>query len=273
MKLLISCDMEGISGVVNWDQVDPDHAEFGRFRRLLTEDVNAAVRAASRSGAADILVTDGHDRKTNILIEELDPHAALYCGGPSPLAMVQGIDEGIDGAIFLGYHARAGTLNAILPHSGPEFITNVWVNGRVAGELGMNALVCGHFGVPVLLAIGDQALCAEALEWIPDVHTVITKQAVGFSAARCLPRELVQSQIEAATAEAVSRYLARRAPAALAISRPVCYTIEFIDPERADRVDYLPGVTRIDGRQILFQAPDASSAYRMFRAVIGLARS
>ena len=102
MKILIAADMEGITGVTNWDQVDPHHHEYPRFRRLMTGDVNAAARGVCSAGADEILVIDGHERGSNILIEDLDPCARLVCGDYSPLAMVQGIDRGIDGVIFVG---------------------------------------------------------------------------------------------------------------------------------------------------------------------------
>ena len=97
MKILIAADMEGISGVTTWDQVTAGHFEYARFRRIMTEDVNAAVRGAFEAGAKDVFVTDGHANGSNILIEELDPRASLNTGSPSPLSMVQGVDE-VDGA-------------------------------------------------------------------------------------------------------------------------------------------------------------------------------
>jgi D-amino peptidase len=272
MKILIACDMEGISGVVNWDQVDPDHTEFVKYCHLLTEDVNAVVHGALKAGMDDILVTDGHDRKNNILIEELDPSALLITGGPTPLAMIQGISDGIDCAVFLAYHAKAGTYNAILPHTGPECITNVWMNGQVIGELGMNAAVCGHFGVPVILATGDQALCAEAHEIISGIETVTTKIALGFSAAMCFPREVLHLKIKNSTTDAIKKLLEEHIPHPLKLNYPISMQIEFCEPSKADQVSYLPNINRINGCTIEYQSPDSVDAYRMFRAIIGLMR-
>ena len=110
MKLLIACDMEGISGVVSWDQVDPSKPEYQRFRHIITADVNAAVAGACAAGVKEIVVADGHWNSSNVLLDELDPRANLNTGTPTRLSMVQGADSGIDAAIFLGYHARAGSL-------------------------------------------------------------------------------------------------------------------------------------------------------------------
>ena len=168
MKLLICADMEGVTGVTEWNHVSPSHAEYPRFRRLMTADVNAAVRGAFEGGATEIIVADGHNLGTNILIEELDPRARLNGGTTAPLAMVQGIQDGPDAVFFVGYHARNGTQNAILDHTwSSSTVADVWLNGRVTGEIGLNAGVCGHFGVPVLLVTGDQSAGAEAREWLP----------------------------------------------------------------------------------------------------------
>ncbi|HET6824155.1 MAG TPA: M55 family metallopeptidase, partial [Anaerolineales bacterium] len=108
MKILIATDMEGITGVTTWDQVTPGHAEYARFRRQMTEDVNAAIRGAFDGGAKEVVVADGHWNASNILIEELDPRARLNTGSPSPFSMMEGIDESINGVMFVGYHARNG---------------------------------------------------------------------------------------------------------------------------------------------------------------------
>ncbi|MGE5122965.1 MAG: M55 family metallopeptidase, partial [Acidobacteriaceae bacterium] len=157
MKILIAADMEGITGVTNWNQVDPGRAEYPRFRRLMTGDVNAAVRGAFEAGAEEVVVTDGHDLGTNIPIEELDPRTRLICGDYSPLAMVQGVDQDVDGVIFVGYHARAGSQNAILDHTwSSRRVANLYLNDTLVGEYGLNGALAGHFNVPVLMLTGDQ---------------------------------------------------------------------------------------------------------------------
>jgi D-amino peptidase len=194
MKILIAADMEGVTGVTNWDQVDPHHPEYARFRRLMTSDVNAAVRGACSAGADEILVTDGHERGSNILLEELDPCGQLVCGDYSPLAMVQGIDQGIDGVIFVGYHARAGSQNAILDHTwSSRRVANLWLNDILVGEYGLNGAVAGHFNAPVLMITGDQVACAQASELLGPIETVVVKTAASRMAAICLPPQVRRS--------------------------------------------------------------------------------
>ncbi len=273
MKLLIAADMEGISGVVSWDHVNIEHPEYQRFRRIMTQDINAAIRGAAEGGATEIVVTDGHWNNTNVLIEELDPRARLNAGGPTPFSMVQGVDQGVDAAVFIGYHARMGTAQAILDHTWSSArVANLWLNQRVSGETGLNGAVCGAFGVPVLLVSGDQAVCAEAAEWIAGIATVQVKRAGGRSGAECLPPAVAQASIQAGVAQSVRQFLAGHGPAALRLALPVTVGVEFLYSDMADRAALLPGAVRCDGRIVEYVAPDMPTAYRAFRTMIALAQ-
>ena len=272
MKLLIAVDMEGISGVVDWKHVDSTHAEYQRFRHVMTADVNAAVAGAAQAGVTDILVADGHGYGKNILIEELDERARLNSGSPSPFAMLQGIDSGVQAAFFVGYHAHMSTKHAVLAHTwSSACVSNVWLNDEIVGEIGLNASVCGHFGVPVLMISGDQAACDEASRWIPGVEVVPVKKASGRQAAECLPPGRSQRMIQETAENAIRGYLEGKAPAPLSTNLPVRITIEFLNTLQTDQASLLPGMTRLDGRRIEFQAPDMPSAYRSFRAAVSLA--
>lgn len=273
MKLLIAVDMEGITGVVEWNHVDPSHAEYQRFRRLMTQDVNAAVRGGFDGGADEIVVTDGHWNSSNILIEEIDPRVKLNSGTPSPFSMVQGIDQGVDAAFFIGYHARIGTANAILDHTWSSArVQNVYLNGRVTGEIGLNASVCGHFGAPVLMLSGDQSANKEAEEWIPGIAHAVVKQANGRWAAECLPPAVTQQLICETARQAVADFKAGKAPAPVKIGTPVTVGLEFLYSEMADKAMLLPGASRVDGRKIEFSLPDMPAAYLSFRAAVTLAQ-
>jgi D-amino peptidase len=271
MKILIACDMEGISGVVSWNQVDPSHAEYQRFRHIMTADVNAAIAGASQSGASEIVITDGHWNSGNVLIEELDSRASLNSGTPTRFSMVQGIDQSVDAAIFLGYHARAGSQNAILDHTWSSIrVANLWLNGRLTGEFGLNGSVCGHFKVPVIMVSGDQAVCAEALEWAPGVATAQVKTAAGRMAAQCLPLERSRMLIETTAREAVARFQKGNFPPPIKTTLPVNVVIEFFHSIQADQASLLPGSKRLDGRRIEFQAETMPEAYFAFRAAVNL---
>jgi D-amino peptidase len=164
MRVYVSVDMEGIAGVVHESQTDPTNpvfaSEYGRFRRLMTAEANAAVDGALAAGATKIVVNDSHWFMRNLLAEELNPAAELVSGDPKPRSMVQGIEASFDAALFIGYHARAGTGNAILDHTYADRIHEVRLNGKPVGELGINAAFAGIHGVPVALVSGDAALAS-----------------------------------------------------------------------------------------------------------------
>jgi D-amino peptidase len=271
MKILIAADMEGITGVTNWDQVDPNHSEYQRFRRLMTGDVNAAARGVCSAGVKDILVTDGHDRGTNILINELDPCARLISGDYTPLAMVQGIDQGVDGVIFVGYHARAGSQNAILDHTwSSRRISNLWLNDILVGEYGLNGAVAGHFKVPVLMLTGDQTACTQATELLGPIETVVVKTALSRMAADCLIPQITEELIEKTAIKAVKRLQAGEAPKPFVVAKPVQVTIEFNFSDQADQAAIFPGSTRLDGRRLTFKSKDMLAAYYDFQAAVAL---
>lgn len=272
MKILVAADMEGITGVTTWDHVTPEHPEYARFRLVMTEEVNAAVRGAFEGGAGEVIVTDGHADGLNILVEKLDARARLNTGNGSPLSMVQGINGEISGVIFVGYHARAGSMNAVLAHTWSNSrVANVWLNDILVGEYGLNAAVCGHFGVPVIMISGDQTACAQARELLGPLVTVVVKQATGFFSAECLPPEITREQVFQAARSAVANLARKEGPKAFHLSTPVKVCVEFLVPHMADRVMRMPGATRLDGRRVEFTGKDMLDAYPGFRAAVALA--
>ncbi|MCU0507348.1 MAG: M55 family metallopeptidase [Anaerolineae bacterium] len=277
MRILIAADMEGITGVVHFDQVTPGHAEYARFRKLMTDDVNAAVRGAFAAGADEVIVSDGHWNATNILIESLDPRARLNSGSPRPYSMIEGIDSGIDGVLFIGYHARAGTPHAILDHTwSSSRVEGVWLTPAggeklAIGEIGLNGAVCGHFGAPVVMISGDQSACAEAEALFPGIVTAVVKQAKGRNAAECLPPAETAEMIEQCAAKGVDHLVAERPPKPLRLQGPITVAVEYVKSEMADDAAILPGARRAEGKVVEFVAQDMPEAYRAFRSLVGLA--
>lgn len=273
MKILIAADMEGITGVVQWDQVNPAHPEYARFRKLMTADVNAAVRGAFNGGAESVVVTDGHNNSRNILIEELDPRAVLNTGSPMPLSMVHGVDQGVAGVLYIGYHGRMGAQNAILDHTwSDERVSNLWINGRPFGESGLNGGVCGHFDVPVIMVSGDQTVCAECRDFFGDVETAIVKHAIGRMAAECLPPAVTAPLIEGAAMRAVQRLAAKQAPSPFKVQPPISMVLELVQSDMADRAMIMPGAVRLDHRKVQYNAADMVTIYLAFRTLLALAR-
>jgi len=277
MKLLISADMEGISGIVDWEQVTPGHVEYqSRGRVLMTDDVNAAIQGAFESGVDEVLVSDGHWNARNILLEELDSRAKLNSGSPSPFAMMQGIDDTPppEAVMLVGYHATAGTKKAILDHTWSDHrIRAVYLNDRLVGEIGLNAAVAGHYGVPVIAMTGDQHACEEGQALIgPALEIAVVKNATGQSAAQCLPLAEARHKICEAAARGVIKFREGKAPPPFKAATPVRLAVEFVYTRHCDRAFLIPGTERVSGTRLEYTAPDMIAAHRMFRALSTVSR-
>jgi len=199
MKIYISCDAEGISGVFR----PPD--EMPEIRTLMTRDVNAAVAGALDAGADEIVVWDMHDGGKTLLYEELADGAEYIQGSPL-VERFPGLDGSFDGVFFVGYHAMAGTMHAVCDHTmSSKTWQHIWINGRMFGEVGLDALWAGRFDVPVLLVTGDDKVCKEAREFLGDVETARVKTGLGRHSARMLSpgaaRRLIRERARTAVAK------------------------------------------------------------------------
>jgi D-amino peptidase len=185
--------------------------------------------------------------------------------------MIQGVDLGVDGVIFVGYHARAGSQNAILDHTwSSRRIANLWLNDILVGEYGLNGAVAGHFNVPVLMLTGDQTACSQATELLGRIETVVVKTAISRMAAECLPPDVTAELIQNAASQAVKRLRASDAPKPFVVTSPVHVTLDFNSPDQADQAALLPGSKRLDGRRLTFTADDMLKAYFAFQAAVAL---
>jgi len=258
--------MEGVSGIVNFAQTRMEEREYERARALMTGEVNAAVEGALAAGATEIVVNDAHSSMRNIVLESLNPVVQLISGSPKPLSMMQGIDEGFDAAFFTGYHAQAGSAYGTLNHVFTERVYSVALNGKLVGELGLNAAVAGHFGVPVVLVTGDQTLVGEARALLGDIEAVSVKQAYGMRAARCLTPSRAHRLIKEAAERAV-----QKGGIPFVIAPPITLTVSFQQSIHAEMAELVPCTRRLDGRTVEFMHEDMPTLYRAWRAMVGLA--
>jgi D-amino peptidase len=203
VRIYISADMEGVTGLVDAHDVQPGGRDYERGRVMMTEDVNAAVRGALSGGATEVTVNDAHGPMRNLLPDLLHPGAALIRGRPKPMGMLEGLTGDVDATVCVGYHARAGALG-VLSHSfmGHE-IEDMWLDGRPAGEIGLVHATAAALGRPVIALSGDDAACAEMRQWDPAVPTVAVKQARDRFAAELRPVAQAREAIEQAVAGAV----------------------------------------------------------------------
>jgi D-amino peptidase len=266
MKIFISVDMEGVSGITDPEDVLPDGADYQRGRVFMTGDANAAILGAYDAGADEVLVNDSHWIMRNLLVERLDPRARTIKGFHKSLCMVQGLDASYDGAVFVGYHACAGTEGGVLNHTmlGKE-IQNIYLNGEPTGETRLNAAYAGHFGVPVLAVAGDAAVCAEAQRFLGDVQTVAVKDGIDKFSANCLHPEVAQARIREATAQAVADR-ARFAPYRL--SPPYSLGIEWDSTTIAATCALIPGVRLTGPRSVEFVTTDYPELMRVLVAML-----
>ena len=266
MQVYLSVDMEGIAGVVHTDQTRRTGHDYERARRWMTAEASAAVAGAFEAGATAVLVNDSHGDMRNLVLDELDPRAELISGSLKPLSMVQGVGPEFGCALFVGYHAGAGSRAGILDHTYFGLVVaRCRVGGRDWNETAINAAVCGAAGVPVALVTGDATCCAQAREHLGEVDTVVVKQAIGRYAARALHPSIARERIREGAARAVAR---ARAGALRPFAPPPPFDLEvdFVNAGCADAAELIPGTVRKDGLTCAYRAADADSLLRALRA-------
>lgn len=209
-KVFISADMEGISGISGSDQLSAAGAEYGRSRKMMADDVNAAIRGARAAGATDIVVNDSHGSMRNLRLEDLEPDARLISHSFKRSGMMEGLDDSFDAVIFIGYHAQAGSAGGLFAHTGSGVVRDVRVNGQSLGEGGLNTLLAGWHGVPVVLVTGDDVAVLQVTKVATGANAVTVKRAINPRATELRPFADVHREIEAAAREGVAN--ARRIP-------------------------------------------------------------
>ena len=184
LKVFISVDMEGLAGVVSGSDVNPTGPDYEHFRAIMAAETNAAVGGAFRAGATEVLVRDSHGAKQNLLPSAVDPRARLLRGqGAGPKNMMEGIDETFAAVVFIGYHAKAGTPNAILEHTSNGNVVDFSINGVSLPEGGYNALVAGLYNVPVVFVSGDRAVVEQIRGLVGPIEGVAVKEEIGGEAS------------------------------------------------------------------------------------------
>jgi D-amino peptidase len=264
MRVFVSVDMEGVSGLTDPDEMRAGGRGYERGCELMTADANAAVAGAYESGAAEVVVTDAHGSTKNIRADLIDERCSLIRGPYRPLRMGQGLGTSHDAAMFVGYHARAGVPHGVLNHTWMGYeIQNLYLNGEVCGEIGLIAGLAGSMGVPVVLVTGDEAACAEAREVLGDVETVEVKKGIDRYSAEVLPPARAQSLIRAAAARAM-RDLDRFRPHV--VPAPYTLGIDWASTAMAESCAMIPGVKRAGPRSVEF----TSDGYAEIMSVLGI---
>jgi D-amino peptidase len=269
MKVFISVDMEGVTGLTDPEDVLPDGADYQRGRVFMTGDANAAVLGAYDAGASEVLVNDSHWIMRNLLLEQLDPRARVIKGFHKPMCMVQGLDDSFDAAVFVGYHSCAGTEGGVLNHTllGKE-VQNLFLNGEPMGETRLNSLMAGFFGVPVACVAGDTAVCKEAQGVLGnDLPTFAVKDGIDMFTATCLHPEVAQQGIRETVAQALREK--KRKP--YRSRGPHTFSFEWSTTTIASACEYIPGVKKPNPRTTEYRADDLPTAMRVIVAQLLIA--
>lgn len=253
LKVFISVDMEGIAGVVTSAECGSSGSDYGYFRRIMSREANAAVLGAFDAGATEVVVRDSHGSARNILPDMLDPRARLirdWSGGPQ--GMMEGLDETFDAVVFIGYHARAGTPDAIIDHTSSGNVVDFAINGVSLPEAGYNALIATRYGVPVVFLAGDQAIVDQVHELFGEVATVATKEGIG-AASDGLHPETAAEMMRAGVADAVrdrDRY------GLFDLEKPYTLTLKLKTEQSVWNGSWFPGARRTGDWELTYTGDD-----------------
>ncbi len=261
-KVLISADMEGIAGVVASEECNRRVGDdYQYFRKIMTLEVNAAIEGALAAGATDIIVRDAHDTGRNILPDLLNKRARLIRDWSlGPKEMMEGIDDTFAAAVFIGYHAKAGTPDAVLKHTWSGRVSDVKINGISLPEAGLNALIAGHFNVPVVFVSGDQAVCDQVKRLFGDVESVAVKQGIG-AAAICYHPEVACELIKPGVEKALRN---RGNVKAYRLTPPYRLVLTLKDEKMVHNGEFYPGAKRTGDWELTFESGDLMEVMKAF---------
>ena len=254
MKIYISADMEGITGVVTSEQLGPTGFEYARFREFMTQEVNAAIEGARAAGATEIVVSDSHGNGQNLLLENLAKDILVIRSWPRPLMMMQGLDETFDGVIFIGYHAATTNPEGVRAHTlSSAHLADVRLKGVSVSEAGLNAAIAGHFNVPVIMISGDDVVVKETQALLGNVEGAVVKWASGFHSAKTMMPEAAYELIREKVKTAIGRIKDFKP---YKLKTPVQLDVRFKSYRPSEVLSYLSIVERTDSHSIRFTGKD-----------------
>jgi len=270
MKIFISFDIEGVTGITNRFDIEEDSSSFSIAQRLATGDVNAAVEGALEAGADEILIYDGHGfRRNNILFEDLHPKAKFIRGRlETPGFNLPTLDKSFDAVFFIGWHARP-SMPGILSHCyHPDVFLEWRVNGKPVGEPELSAAYAGLMGLPVVLFTGDDRSCKEVRVWNPKCECVVTKITLDREAGICIPVEESRKNIRNGALRSLKKV---KEVKPFTFKMPVVIEADTIFDHHAAAISLIPGVNRKSDRTITFQSNDYREAFNALLAITILA--
>lgn len=263
MKVLISADAEGITGIFKKSQVTPGRTDYGQLRSMMAHDVNAAIRGAFAGGATEVIVNDSHNNDDNLVLADLDSRACLMSGTDKPLIMAEGLDETVDALILVGYHSRKGAKGVISHTFYYPIVMEAAVNGNPFGEAELVAHLAGYYNIPTVLITGDDCVTEYTQKQIPGIKTAVVKKVIGNGSALLLHPDRTGELIESAAKEAVSQY---RTIKPVKLEGPMTLTITFLAATQAAHACKVQGFQMTEGKdnQVEYHCEDYLELYKAF---------
>lgn len=261
MKIYISGDIEGVTGVTSWSETEKSSSDFQSFAQQMTNEVNAACSGAIEAGTEEIYVKDAHDSARNIDIRQLPECVVLQRGwAGEPMCMVSGLDSSFDAALFIGYHSRAGSADSPLAHTLSTQLDYIKINGTYASEFMINAYAAALHGVPVVFVSGDKGITKEVKELNSNISTVAVKEGLGKCTISMHPEKTVKEIKALVKAALQADYTSCR------IELPEKFEVEigYLKQETAYRNSFYPGAKLINPKVISFKTNDYYEVLRLF---------
>jgi D-amino peptidase len=256
LKVYISADMEGITGVASVDQLSPANFEYSQARQWMTAEVLAAIQGAREAGATEFVVSDSHGNGESLLIDKFpaDVPITIVRSFPRPLGMMEGIDSTFAAVIFIGYHAATTSTTGVRAHTmSSALLTRIALNGVSQSEAGINAAIAAQFGVPVVMITGDDAIVSETKQRLGNLEGIVVKRAIGFHSTATLTPEVGQARIRQQAKTAVMR---RGEMKPYTMTKPLSLEVSFKNYRPVELLGYLPNVQRIDAHTVRFVGRD-----------------
>ena len=271
MKIFISSDMEGTAGVVDWSQCIPGNPEYGYYRELLQNEVNASIKGAMAAGATEFLVNDSHSSMQNLRPDSLEGNARYLSGKHKPMYMMQGLDSTFDAIFLISYHGSMSSEASVLSHTyNPRAISDIRLNGEFVSEAGLNALVAQAYGVPMVLVTGDETTEVETRMWSPGIQAAVVKKSITrFAADSMHPKQACDLIFEKAKAS-LEALATIPAPT---IKLPATIEITFHNNDFADMATWLPGTVKTGVKTVTITDADPLALFRRFITTVILTRS
>jgi D-amino peptidase len=273
VKIWMSFDMEGVAGIVDWDQCRPSGgARYEIGCQLMLDEINAAIEGAVAGGATEIVLNDSHGTMANLDPRRIAGGASYISGRHKPRYMMQGLDDTFDAAFLVGYHGSISGRPSTLSHTyNPEVFSAARINGELVGESGINALVAAHYGVPIAFVSGDAVTWEETRPFAPDAVPVITKESITrFSASNLHPAE--SCRLIRDGAERAVRRVGGEGMRTPELARPTTLDLEFQTGDMAEVATWARGAERTGERSVRIADDDLLAMFTSFVAVTYITR-